>query len=120
MSRIAEAILRDGTKLPYVVTDNPPSGTMKHTYFSPDKSYVVQFFNDADMGRNMYTRDRISAIIGKYNPTVPEEKGGAKGNTKKLAEYFSSLFCWPVEIVVAPEFGIVCPAYPQNYFFDEN
>ncbi len=120
MSRIAEAVLQDGTKLPYVITDNPPSGTMKHTYFSPDRSYVVQFFNDVSAGRNTYMKDRISAIIGKYNPTVPEEKGGAKGNTKKLAEYFSGLFCWPVAIVVSPEFGIVCPAYPQNYFFDEN
>lgn len=120
MSRIAEAVLQDGTKLPYVITDNPPSGTMKHTYFSPDRSYVIQFFNDVNAGKDIRMRDRISAIIGKYNPTVSEEKGGAKGNTEQLAKYFSNLFCWPVAVVVSPEFGIVCPAYPQNYFFDEN
>lgn len=120
MPRIAEAVLQDGTKLPYVITDNPPSGTMKHTYFSPDKSYVVQFFNDAGTGRDSRVRNRISAITGRYSPVVPEEKGGAKGNTAELAEYFSKLFCWPVAIVVSPEFGIVCPAYPSNYFFDEN
>lgn len=119
MSRIAEAVLQDGTKLPYIITDNPPRGTMKHTYFSPDRSYVIQFFNDRNAGKNVYLRNRISAIIGKYNPTVPEEKGGAKGNTEKLAKYFSGLFCWPVAVVVYPEFGIVCPAYPSNYFFDE-
>lgn len=120
MQRIAEAVLQDGTRLPYVVTENPPNGTMKYTYFSPDRSYVVQFFKDAEAGRNAELRNRISAIIGKYNPTIPEEKGGAKGNTEKLAEYFSDLFCWPFAVVVAPEFGIVCPAYPSNYFFGEN
>lgn len=120
MSRIVEAVLADGNKIPYVITDNPPKGGMKYTYFSPDKSYVIQFFNNPELGRDVNIQDRISAIIGKYNPTVSEENGGAKGNTKKLADYFSDKYCWPYAVVVSPEFGIVCPAYPSNYFFDEN
>ena len=67
MSKIAEAILMDGSKLPYVITDNPPRGGMKYTYFAPDKSYVIQFFNDPEIGMIPEIQDRISAIIGKYN-----------------------------------------------------
>lgn len=119
MSRIVEAVLADGNKIPYVITENPPKGGMKYTYFSPDKSYVVQFFNESELGRDVNIQDRISAIIGKYNPTISEEKGGAKGNTEKLANYFSDKYCWPYAVIVSPEFGIVCPAYPANYFFNE-
>ena len=118
MQNLAEAVLADGTRLPYVVTSYPPRGGMKYTYFAPDKSYVIQFFNDAEVGCDPHIQDRIAAIIGKYNPTRPEAQGGAKGTTEEAAQYFSDKFCWPKAIVVQPEFGIVCPAYPPNYFFD--
>ena len=93
---------------------------MKHTFFTPDKKYAVQFFNDPRDGMNPNVQDRIRTIVGIYNPTVPEENGGAIGNSRKTAEYFRNRFCWPVAIVRAPEFGIVCPAYPQRFFFGEN
>ena len=48
MGDIAEATLTDGRKIPYVIKDNPPRGGMKYTYFAPDKSYVVQFFNSPE------------------------------------------------------------------------
>ena len=120
MDRTKEATLADGTKLPYVVKRNPPRGGMKYTYFSPDKSYVVQFFNRPEMGRDPNLRRRLEAIIGKYNPTLSEEKGGARGNSEAMAAYFSGKFCWPKAIVTKPEFGIVCPAYPSNYFFSDD
>ncbi len=117
MSRIAEATLANGRKIPYVITDNPPRGGMKYTYFAPDKSYVVQFYNEPDkIDKNMTSR--LEAIIGRYNPTIPESEGGAVGTDKKLAEYFAGRFCWPTDLVVAPEFGIVSPAYPKNFFFE--
>ncbi|MCI8398809.1 MAG: serine/threonine protein kinase [Oscillibacter sp.] len=119
MSVIAEAVLADGRKLPYVVADDPPRGGMKYTYFAPDKSYVVQFFNDPMVGLDPNTRKRLDAIIGRYNPTRPESEGGAPGNSAAIATYFSGKFCWPTAIVRAPEFGIVCPAYPSNFFFTE-
>ncbi len=119
MSRTGEAILASGKKIPYIITDNPPRGGMKYTYFSPDKSYVVQFFNDPKkVDFNM--RSRIEAIIGKYNPTIPESAGGAIGNDPKLAAYFEKRFCWPTDIVVYPEFGLVSPAYPPDFFFGKN
>ena len=117
MSQIAEATLADGRKIQYVIKENPPRGGMKYTYFAPDKSYVVQFYNDPEVTNDINLRKRIEAIIGKYNPTVSEQDGGAKGNSKEMADYFASKFCWPTAIVVQPEFGIVCPAYPSNYFF---
>ena len=116
----AEAILTDGRKLPYVIRENPPRGGMKHTYFAPDQSYVVQFFNNPDHARDPNLRRRLEAIIGKYNPTRPEAQGGAPGGSEAMAAYFAQKFCWPTAIVEWPEFGIVCPAYPSNYFFSDN
>lgn len=116
MNRIEQAVLTDGRRLPYVVTDNPPRGGMKYTYFAPDKSYVVQFFNEPSKV-DVNTRSRIEAIMGRYNPTIPESMGGAIGNDEKLANYFRNRFCWPTGIVVSPEFGLVSPAYPSNFFF---
>lgn len=119
MSRIAEATLADGRKIPYVITDNPPRGGMKYTYFAPDRSYVVQFYNDPGKADSNMT-ERLKAIIGRYNPTLPESEGGALGTDKKLAEYFSERFCWPTDLVVAPEIGLVSPTYPKSFFFDEH
>jgi serine/threonine protein kinase len=90
---------------------------MKYTYFAPDRSYVIQFYNNpADADYN--TRSRIEAIIGRYNPTLSERRGGAIGTDDALAAYYAKRYCWPSDIVVSPEFGIVCPAYPKNFFFD--
>ena len=65
---------------------------MKYTYFAPDKSYVVQFFNDPNVAKDPNIHKRVESIIGKYNPTLSEEKGGAKGNSEKMANYFSNKF----------------------------
>ena len=114
------AVLSDGQKIPYVIRSDPPRGGMKYTYFAPDRSYVVQFFNNPDQARDPNLRRRLEAIIGKYNPTRSERQGGAPGNSEAMAAYFSQKFCWPMAIVEQPEFGIVCPAYPSNYFFSDN
>lgn len=119
MPHTAEAILADGRKLPYVIQDDPPRGGMKYTYFAPDKSYVVQFFNNPQVAADPNTHKRLEAIIGKYNPTRSEAGGGAPGGSEAMAQYFSTRFCWPTDIVRSPEFGIVCPAYPANFFFTE-
>ena len=120
MKEIKYAISEDGEKIPYIWRPDPPRGGMKHTYFSPDYSYVVQFFNNPQIIQYSNLYERLKAIIGKYNPTISEQEGGAKGNTVQTAQYFSKLFCWPQKIIKYPEFGIVCPAYSPNYFFDKN
>jgi hypothetical protein len=117
MSKKKIATLLDGSTIEYIETDNPPSGTMKKTYFTPDKKHAVQFFlqqSEADMTERM---TRLQAIIGRFNPTVSERKGGARATTDTSASYFNNLFCWPTGIIVKPEFGIVAPVYPDNYFF---
>lgn len=116
MSSIAEAVLADGRRIPYVITDNPPAGGMKYTYFAPDRSYVVQFYNDPSKV-DMNMRSRLEAILTRYNPTLPESKGGALGGDQRTADYFAKRFCWPTDIVVQPEFGIVSPCYPKSFFF---
>lgn len=114
---IKTAVLEDGEHIEYVFVANPPQGAMKHTFFTTDGKYAVQFFNNPSDARNPRMQERIRAIVGKYNPTLSEENGGACGNTEKTAEYFRSRFCWPVAIVKNPEFGIVCPVYPKKFFF---
>ena len=66
--------------------------------------------------------DFVDKIINRYNPTVSEELGGAKGNTKQTADYFRKRFCWPLDTEYHSKFGfgIVSPAYPSKFFFDEN
>ncbi len=113
------AVLENGGTIDFVLDANAPRGGMKHTYFTPDRKYAVQFFNDPADGRNPNIQDRIRSIVGIYNPTLSEQDGGALGNTEKTAEYFRSRFCWPVAIVKSPEFGIVCPTYPQKFFFGD-
>ena len=117
---IITAVLENGNTIEYVYDANAPRGGMKHTFFTPDKQYAVQFFNNPRDSMNPRMQERIRTIVGIYNPTLSEDEGGAVGNTKRTAEYFRKRFCWPVAIVVSPEFGIVCPTYPQNFFFDAN
>jgi serine/threonine protein kinase len=112
-----KATLKDGRTVEFVVVSDPPAGGMKKTYFSPDKSYVVQFFHDQSTGQDPQRLARLEAILTKYNPTIPEAQGGAKGVSQVAADYFKKLFCWPTGIVVKPQIGVVAPTYPQNYFF---
>ncbi len=112
-----KALLKDGRTVEFVLTSDPPAGGMKKTYFSPDRSYVVQFFHDQSTGSDPQRLARLEAILGKFNPTTPQSQGGAAGGSQTSAEYFQRLFCWPVGIVVKPEIGIVAPTYPSTYFF---
>ena len=66
MEEIEYAITKSGKKIPFVYRSDPPRGGMKHTYFSPDRSYVVQFFNDSDIGESTAVRQRLYAILGTY------------------------------------------------------
>ncbi|MCH5204053.1 MAG: serine/threonine protein kinase [Oscillospiraceae bacterium] len=114
---VISAVLENGELIEFVFDANAPRGGMKHTFFTPDRKFAVQFFNDPKDARNPRIQDRIRTITGIYNPTLSEADGGAVGNTGKTAEYFRQRFCWPVAIVRQPEFGIVCPTYPKNFFF---
>jgi hypothetical protein len=100
---IEKAKLRDGRTVEF----NPTmiaEGAMKQVYFTPDKSSVLCFFKDQnDHNRIM----RLDAVLGRFNPTTDSVTGS----------YFSRLYCWPTGIVTSPRLGVMCPAYPQNYYF---
>ncbi|MBQ7479265.1 MAG: serine/threonine protein kinase [Selenomonadaceae bacterium] len=114
---IEKAILMDDTEIEYVWTDNPPRGGMKHTYFTPDRKFAIQFFNKREDAESSQMKARLENIVGLYNPTLSEEEGGAIGNTRETAAYFSNLYCWPAALIKSPQFGVVCPVYPPNFFF---
>jgi hypothetical protein len=102
-----QATTKDGKAIEYVEVPDPPAGGMKKTFFSPDKSYVVQFFHDAQAANDANRHARLDAVLGRFNPTNAPEAG----------EYWKRLFCWPTAIVGKPTLGIVAPTYPSNYFF---
>ena len=102
------ATLKDGRTVEYVEVPDPPAGGMKKTYFSPDKSYVVQFFHDLSAATDANRHARLDAVLGRFNPTADPEAG----------DYWKKLFCWPTGIVAKPTLGIVAPAYPASYFFE--
>lgn len=123
MDRIGVATSNSsGLPVEFVVTDDPPRGCMKYTYYTPDRTRVVQFFNDPSQVDEYRVAERLDSIVYRYNPTVSEEMGGAKGNSERTAEYFRRRFCWPLDTVYHRRygFGIVSPAYPSNFFFDEH
>jgi hypothetical protein len=117
MKTVTATLMGGGGPVQYVETEDPPAGGMKKTYFSPDRSQVVQFFHDESHAYDPQRIMRLLAILTKYNPTLPEDQGGATGVTPASAEYFKKLFCWPTGIVDRPTIGIVAPTYPGNYFF---
>lgn len=119
-SKTVKATLMDGSEIEYVQTDRPPSGTKKYTYFTPNKDYVAQFYIHKEDGESPKNRERLEKILSIYNPTLSETAGGAKGSTKQTAKYFYNLFCWPKALIQKPEFGILAPAYPKNFFFDSD
>lgn len=82
------------------------SGTMKDVYFSPDKSYVVAFYQKP---QNAQALERIEMITGRYYQNIFKQQGG---------EYWENLFCWPTDIVMHEDkVGIVVPTYQDHFFF---
>jgi serine/threonine protein kinase len=111
----AQATLIDGRRLdfvPEVIGD----GTMKEVYFTPDRKSVVCFYKDAAASSDPVRLQRLEWILGKYNPTVPRDQGGAAQNAVE-ASYYHRLYCWPTAMVSKPRFGFLAPAYPDNFFF---
>lgn len=106
-----------GVKYTYVLSDNPPEGGMKRTYFSKDRTYVVQLFKDQNQSADSQRIARLEKILGPYNPTLTESEGGRRSTSLESAQYFRSLFCWPTDIIRKPELAIVSPCYPSEFFF---
>lgn len=116
--KIEKATLKDGRTKDFLMVSDPPSGTMKEVYFTPDRKEVVCFYKDPQAAQDPVRVQRLESIIGKYNPTVPRSQGGAAASDVDAA-YFRNLFCWPTAIVTQPRFGLVTPTYQGNFFFQD-
>ncbi|WP_026878868.1 lipopolysaccharide kinase InaA family protein [Ignatzschineria larvae DSM 13226] len=82
------------------------SGTMKDVYFSPDRSYVVAFYQKTPDAQSL---ERLEMITGRYYQNIFGQTGG---------EYWQNLFCWPTDIVHHEDkVGIVVPTYQDHFFF---
>jgi len=113
--RTETARLKDGRSVKFI-PDPIGEGTMKEVFFTADRSSVVCFYKDPNAGNDPVRMRRLEAILGRFNPTVRRDDGGAAANALE-ADYFKKLFCWPTGIVTAPRFGLITPAYPANFFF---
>ena len=113
--RTETARLKDGRSVKFI-PDPIGEGTMKEVFFTADRSSVVCFYKDPNAGNDPVRMRRLEAILGRFNPTVRRDDGGAAANALE-ADYFKKLFCWPTGIATAPRFGFITPAYPANFFF---
>jgi hypothetical protein len=99
------ATLTDGTRIKYI-PEVIGEGAEKTVYFTEDRLSVICLYKKPKDEPTL-RRKRLDAILGRFNPTVGD----------KSAAYWKELFCWPTGIVDKPGIGIVCPSYPNNYFF---
>lgn len=115
MSKIIHCQTIDGQPIAYV-DEIIGSGAMKDVYFSPDRSYVVCFFNPlknrfyqnkADYEQQ---KDRLKEIVGNKWQSIFNAEGG---------EYWKKVFCWPYALVEHEGLlGIVAPSYQSQFFFE--
>ncbi len=90
----------------YVDDGEPMRGGMKDVFFSPDRSYVVAFYRDA---QDFNARERLKRIVTQYYNSFFNREGGA---------YYKDLYCWPTDMVEQDKkVGIVVPVYNKNFFF---
>ena len=101
-----KATLKDGRSVEFI-PKMIGEGGMKRVFFTADKQSVLCFFKNQNVVRDPAYTARLEAILGKYNPTADPRVGA----------WFADRFCWPTGIVIQPEFGLMTPAYPSNYFF---
>ena len=100
------ATLLDGSRVPYR-PEQIGEGGMKRVFFTADRQSVVCFFKDLRLKTDPNRMERLKAILGRFNPTTDPQTG----------KYFAELFCWPTGVVTDPQFGVLAPTYPKNFFF---
>lgn len=105
MAKIINCVTKSGKQVSYV-DEIIGAGTMKNVYFSPDKSYVIAFYQKP---QNQQSRERIEMITGRYFQNIFNQQGG---------DYWYNLFCWPTDIVEHQgQLGLVIPTYQKHFFF---
>lgn len=101
------------------------SGAEKKAFITRDRRHVVLFYHGGFSDNRNSRRRRLDRLLTDRNPTI--------GNDK--ADYWKAHFCWPIGILdgdcglpqsffsdhnlITPAFGIVAPAYSENFFFTD-
>ncbi len=105
-TKFATSLITIGKIYPYVDNGEPMRGGMKDVYFSPDKSYVVAFYRDA---QDYNSRERLRKIVTQYYDSFFNREYG---------DYYKDLYCWPTDMVEAGKLiGLIVPAYKKTFFF---
>lgn len=105
-TRTVNSVINAGKSYQYIDNGEPMRGGMKDVYFSPDRSYVVAFYRDA---QDFASRERLRKIVTDYYNSFFNREGG---------DYYRELYCWPTDMVEADKkVGLVVPCYHANFFF---
>lgn len=105
-TKTVNSVINAGKSYQYVDNGEPMRGGMKDVYFSPDRSYVVAFYRDA---QDFASRERLRKIVTDYYNSFFNREGG---------DYYRELYCWPTDMVEADKkVGLVVPCYHANFFF---
>lgn len=105
-TKTVNSVINAGKSYQYVDNGEPMRGGMKDVYFSPDKSYVVAFYRDA---QDYASKERLRKIVTDYYNSFFNREGG---------DYYRDLYCWPTDMVEADKkVGLVVPCYHANFFF---
>jgi len=98
----------NGKTYQFVDTGEPMRGGMKDVYFSPDRSYVVALYRDA---QDFNSKERLKRITTTYYDSFFNKEGG---------DYYKSLYCWPTDVIEhEKQIGIITPVYNKNFFFQK-
>lgn len=115
MSNVIHCKTHDGRSISFV-DQIIGSGAMKDVYFSPDKSYVVCFFNQqknkfySNPSEYQEQKRRLLEIVTTKHDNLMDGMGG---------EYWKNTFCWPNGLVEYNNLlGIVAPSYSKEFFFE--
>ncbi|HWV67272.1 helix-hairpin-helix domain-containing protein [Chitinophaga sp.] len=105
-TKTVNSVINAGKSYQYIDNGEPMRGGMKDVYFSPDRSYVVAFYRDA---QDFASRERLRKIVTDYYNSFFNREGG---------DYYRELYCWPTDMVEADKkVGLVVPCYHANFFF---
>jgi serine/threonine protein kinase len=103
-----KSIINQGKTYQYVDTGEPMRGGMKDVFFSPDKSYVVALYRDA---QDFNSKERLIKICTQYYDNFFKRDGG---------DYYKDLYCWPTDVVeYGKQLGLIVPCYDKRFFFQK-
>lgn len=115
---MGEVTLRSGQILSVDESRRLGVGSFKEVLACSDRSLVVARYLPK-MIDSKEQLGRLELILGKFNPTVLKKEGGGAEDATE-ADYYRSLFCWPIDTVLQPKLGVLLPHFADRFFFKES